>query len=167
MATTISSASFNGTTVRTATSGSVAVNRRTVKVVSAATDLSRFRELAWRADDGHAVGDDHCTQNYRFNTSVLGRGAPDDAALLAHQRHPERLRALHRHRPAAVRRAVGRHGARPGLEPGVLSTEGAPGSETAPSGWTSRIPLSDPAPMPMRTSRAVETLATISRRRTR
>ena len=67
MTTATTTASFRGVTVTVATSGSVAVNRRSLKVVSAPTDLSTYRELAWRADAGHPVGDARCTQNYRFN----------------------------------------------------------------------------------------------------
>jgi hypothetical protein len=47
------------------TSGSIEKNRRTLKVVSARSDLTGQRELAWIADAGHAVGDAWCTRNLR------------------------------------------------------------------------------------------------------
>ncbi|MDQ1645095.1 MAG: hypothetical protein QOJ50_1279 [Cryptosporangiaceae bacterium] len=38
-----------------------------LKVVSAHTDLSGQKELAWAADDGHAVGAARCTQKFAFS----------------------------------------------------------------------------------------------------
>lgn len=70
MATSTSSATAGTTPVSVVTLGSLPVNHRTVRVVSARTDLSSFRELAWRADAGRAVGDARCTQSFRFNSSM-------------------------------------------------------------------------------------------------
>jgi len=53
--------------VTVTTSGSVSKDKKTLKVVSAPTDLSGQRELAWAADNGRAVGDARCTQNFQFN----------------------------------------------------------------------------------------------------
>jgi hypothetical protein len=70
MATATSSAQFHGVKVAITTKGSAAANRRYQRIVSAPTDLTGFRELAWHADAGHAVGDAQCTQNFRFSPST-------------------------------------------------------------------------------------------------
>ena len=43
--------------------------RRTIRVVVARTDLTGKLELTWAADAGHAVGDAHCTQNFKLTAS--------------------------------------------------------------------------------------------------
>jgi hypothetical protein len=53
--------------ISVSTSGSMPKDKKTFKVVSARGDLSGQRELTWRADNGHAVGDARCTQNVRLN----------------------------------------------------------------------------------------------------
>ncbi len=52
--------------ITVSTSGSMPKDKKTFKVVSARGDLSGQRELAWRADGGHAVGNARCTQNVRL-----------------------------------------------------------------------------------------------------
>jgi len=49
------------------TSGSLKRDRRTMRVITARGDLTGQRELAWAADEGRAVGNARCTQNFRFN----------------------------------------------------------------------------------------------------
>jgi len=39
---------------------------RSIRAVAARTDLTRTLELAWAADDGHAVGPNLCTQNVQL-----------------------------------------------------------------------------------------------------
>jgi len=58
-----------GVTVRS--SGSMPKDHHTLRVVSANSDLTGQRELAWVADKGQPVGDARCTQNFR-----IGPGAP-------------------------------------------------------------------------------------------
>jgi hypothetical protein len=53
--------------VTVSSSGSVAKDHRMIRVVSARTDLTGQRELAWAADQGHAVGSARCTQNFHFD----------------------------------------------------------------------------------------------------
>ncbi len=48
-------------------SGSLSMDKHTMKIVSAHGDLTGQRELAWAADAGHAAGAARCTQNFRFN----------------------------------------------------------------------------------------------------
>src|SRR5690348_5422495 len=47
--------------VKVTSSGSIAKDKATLKVVTAHTDLTGQRELAWAADAGHPVGDARCT----------------------------------------------------------------------------------------------------------
>ncbi|MDT5039501.1 MAG: hypothetical protein QOE51_486 [Actinoplanes sp.] len=42
----------------------------TMRVITARYDLTGQRELAWAADDGEAVGNAHCTQNFQFSSNV-------------------------------------------------------------------------------------------------
>ena len=58
-------AAADGATIIGRTYGSPA-QRRTVRVVVARTDLTGKLELTWAADAGHAVGDAHCTQNFKL-----------------------------------------------------------------------------------------------------
>jgi hypothetical protein len=48
-------------------SGSLAKERRTLRIVSARGDLTGARELTWVADGGHPVGSARCSQKFRFN----------------------------------------------------------------------------------------------------
>jgi hypothetical protein len=48
-------------------SGSLKKQGATLRLVSARTDLTGLRELAWAADDGVPVGDARCTQNFHFS----------------------------------------------------------------------------------------------------
>jgi len=41
-----------------------------LRVITAKFDLSGQRELLWAADRGKAVGDSHCTQNFRFSNNT-------------------------------------------------------------------------------------------------
>jgi hypothetical protein len=50
-------------------SGSLPVDRRTLRVVSARGDLTGSRELLWVADGGHPVGTARCSQKFRFAPS--------------------------------------------------------------------------------------------------
>ncbi len=52
-------------------SGSMPKDHHTLRVVSARSDLTGKRELAWVADAGQPVGDARCTQNFH-----IGPGAP-------------------------------------------------------------------------------------------
>jgi hypothetical protein len=70
MATATATATAGSTPVTIVTIGSLPVNHRSFRIVSGRTDLSAFRELAWRADAGQAVGDARCTQTFRFNASM-------------------------------------------------------------------------------------------------
>jgi hypothetical protein len=47
-------------------SGSLREDRGTLRVVSAHGDLTGYKELAWVADDGDAVGFARCSQTFRF-----------------------------------------------------------------------------------------------------
>lgn len=51
-------------------SGSVSKDRRTMKVVSARTDLTGQRELAWIADAGEVVGTARCTRKFRIGAKT-------------------------------------------------------------------------------------------------
>jgi hypothetical protein len=55
--------------VTVTSSGSLPKEHHTLRVVSARSDLSGQRELAWAADAGRVVGDARCTQNFRFNAA--------------------------------------------------------------------------------------------------
>jgi hypothetical protein len=48
-------------------SGSLKKDGATLRLVSARSDLTGLRELAWAADDGVPVGDARCTQNFHFS----------------------------------------------------------------------------------------------------
>jgi hypothetical protein len=59
--------------VTVSSSGSLPKDHRTLRVVTARSDLTGQRELAWAADAGYAVGKAKCTQNFRFSeTSRVG-----------------------------------------------------------------------------------------------
>jgi hypothetical protein len=62
--------------VEVATKGSVAKDRRTLKVVSAREDLTGQRELAWVADGGEPVGSSRCTQTFRFSGGTTAAERP-------------------------------------------------------------------------------------------
>jgi hypothetical protein len=55
--------------VTTVSSGSPKEGR-TLKVVSARGDLSHEREMVWAADQGEAVGEARCTQNFKISFSA-------------------------------------------------------------------------------------------------
>jgi hypothetical protein len=57
-------------------SGSLSMDKHTMKIVSAHGDLTGQRELAWAADAGHAAGAARCTQNFRFNPQSKAGGRP-------------------------------------------------------------------------------------------
>ena len=67
---------IGGTEVTVTTSGSLTADRHTLRVVSARTDLTGTRELAWAADAGHLVGDARCTQNVRLTPTAPARVRP-------------------------------------------------------------------------------------------
>ena len=69
IATATSTTTSGNVIVHVTSIGELAKNHRSVRVYSALMDLSNTGEMKWRADDGHAVGDAFCTQNYRFNPS--------------------------------------------------------------------------------------------------
>lgn len=58
---------YDGIPVTIKDTGSVKDNRHSMRVVSGKGDLTGQRELAWPADEGTAVGDARCTQNFQFN----------------------------------------------------------------------------------------------------
>jgi hypothetical protein len=75
-------------TLTVTNSGSMAKDHHTLRVVSAPTDLSGQRELAWAADSGHPVGAARCTQNFRIGASAAPRVRP--TMLLCWRTSPDR-----------------------------------------------------------------------------
>lgn len=57
-------------------SGSVQKDGRTLRVVSARSDLTGQRELAWVADRGERVGNARCSQNFQLSNSVKPKVRP-------------------------------------------------------------------------------------------
>jgi hypothetical protein len=62
---------YDGIAVTIKETGTVQKDQHSMRIVSAKGDLTGQRELAWPADKGVAVGDAHCTQNFRFNAQAL------------------------------------------------------------------------------------------------
>ncbi|WP_433080564.1 hypothetical protein ACQP1P_43460 [Dactylosporangium sp. CA-052675] len=58
-----------GASASASVSETTSPDRTTLRIVSARADLTGQRELAWVADDGHAVGDAHCSQNFRLSAN--------------------------------------------------------------------------------------------------
>jgi hypothetical protein len=69
-------------------SGSLPKDHHTLRVVSAPGDLSGQHELAWAADQGHAVGNARCTQNFRIGPKATARVRP--TMLLCWRTSPHR-----------------------------------------------------------------------------
>jgi hypothetical protein len=57
-------------------SGSMPVDRHTMRVVTARGNLTGQRELAWVADTGQPVGDARCTQNFKIGPGGKPRVRP-------------------------------------------------------------------------------------------
>jgi hypothetical protein len=57
-------------------SGSLPKDRRTLRVVSARSDLTGQEELGWVADDGHPVGTSRCSRNLRFVPDMPSKEHP-------------------------------------------------------------------------------------------
>jgi hypothetical protein len=62
--------------VRVTSSGSPQAVGGTLKVVSARGDLTGYQELAWVGDDGEAVGDARCSQQFRLSNDVKATKRP-------------------------------------------------------------------------------------------
>jgi hypothetical protein len=57
-------------------SGSHKHDGSTLRIVSARQDLTGYRELAWVADKGTAVGDADCSQKFRFSADTAAKEKP-------------------------------------------------------------------------------------------
>jgi hypothetical protein len=62
--------------VQVSASGSLAKDRRYIRVYSARGDASGEREMQWVADEGHPVGSARCTQTFKVNAQDTPRERP-------------------------------------------------------------------------------------------
>ena len=62
--------------VSTTVSGDVRKDGHSLRVVSAHSDLTGQRELAWVADDGEKVGDARCSQTFKLSNNVTAKKHP-------------------------------------------------------------------------------------------
>lgn len=69
-------------------SGSMAVDRHTMRVVAARSNLVGQRELAWVADAGQPVGDARCTRNFKIGPGGKPRVRP--TMLICWRTSPQR-----------------------------------------------------------------------------